>query len=81
MIVKDVVFFKSDDENYYVEESGYKSNTIRFVDPEEDTQIRESDLLFIHITNTESDESFMRMIRDYRSYKDEQSRMCWIFSW
>ena len=67
---------------------GSKRNTVRFVDLEEHAalvQCKESGTLtHIRIRNTETDETFLRKLTDFRPFRGEfvvDGVVLWIFSW
>lgn len=84
---------KSTTDNYTAEQmqlltKGSKRNTVRFVDVIEHmalAQAKEEDTLtHIRIRNTETDETFLRKLTDFRPFNHSAVSagfMLWVFSW
>lgn len=77
-----MVVYRSTPENYKVEESGQKNNTVRKIE-EGDPRIemlRNSIVItdyFICVVQTEHNWCFVRRIKDYREY-DERAIITWF---
>jgi len=81
-----IVVCKSTPDNWKAEKintriQGTKRNTVRFVNSCEHKDLLDSKLKYIQIINTETGESFMRILTDYRPFEYEPGRFIWIFSW
>lgn len=84
---------KSTHDNYTAEKmncltQGSKRNTTRFVDAIEHLALSDAKsknkLAHIRIVNTETGESFLRKLTDYRPFFSDDvvaGKVCWIFSW
>ena len=78
------IYFRSTPDNHEAEKNWTKSNTVRFVDIFENGLIKGVDLVHITIENTDTSETFTRMLTDYRQYNGsgvERGLVLYIFSW
>ena len=80
-IVNNIIYFKSMPEYYQKEILGIKANTVRIVDKFEDASIQLSELDYIKIVNTETEDFFMRKLRDITRYVYNDQIIIYIFSW
>ena len=80
-IVNNIIYFKSMPKYYDREISGMKANTVRIVDKFEDALIQLSELDYIGITNTETEDFFMRKLSDITRYVYNNQIIIYIFSW
>ena len=79
-IKANIITFKSRPEFFNKEESGIKNNTVRYLSDEEARKVDRVQCLFsevlIQITNTETGDSFRRVIRDISTNEDVT-----VFTW
>lgn len=81
MIISDkTIICKSLPQHYIKEESGKKANTVRFVDESEDKSLALATLYYIKIINSDTNESFSRVIQDITRF-EYADVIIYIFSW
>ena len=69
-INKDIVTFKSNNVMFKKELSGNKNNTVRRLNSEETKEFYEAELKTVCIVNSETGESFKRIISDITEWWD-----------
>ena len=77
-LICNIIYFKSSEPFFSKEESGIKNNTVRTLDTNEGILLNENIALirYIGITSMETNDTFVRKLRDVSFYVDR-----WIFTW
>ena len=82
-IENNIIKFKSDNKSFFVEESGAKRNTVRFLQGYEVVELDHAELEYIRITHVDSSlqRSFTRRLTNIMQIGKMLGGELYVFSW